>query len=62
MRMTLRPSRRQVLLFPSAASHEDVGAINAKPDLIEALADLLLEALGEESAEKEGDDEPQDHR
>jgi hypothetical protein len=61
MRVTLRASSRQVLLFPGAAGNEDLGAIN-KPDLIDALADLLLEALGEERDEEGDDDESQDHR
>lgn len=62
MRVTPRRSSRQALLFPSTTSREDLNGIDAKPDLIEALADLLLEALGEEPENGEGADEPEDYR
>jgi hypothetical protein len=61
MRPILPPSKRQALLFPGAVSGEDLEPATATPELIEALADLLLEAVGEERNERGGEREPEDH-
>lgn len=58
-----RPSSRQVTLFPDSASNEETKVEDVRPELIAALADLLLEALGEERDEEgQGhDSESEDH-
>jgi hypothetical protein len=47
-------------LFP-VTTVEGADGMEANPELIEALADLLLEALGDEFRNEEGGDEPEDH-
>lgn len=54
----MRPARRQVPLFPVDQETEEANVADAKPELVEALADLLLEALG---ANGGSDHEPEDH-
>lgn len=56
-----RPSARQMRLFPTPSANADPSGVEAKVELVEALADLLLEALGHEHDEEEGDDEFEDH-
>lgn len=56
----VRLSKRQVALFP-VTTGEGADGMEANPELIEALADLLLEALGDEFRNEEGGDEPEDH-
>ena len=53
---------RQALLFPETAGGEDIRQTMATPELIEALADLLLEALGSKCGEEGADRESEDHR
>jgi hypothetical protein len=60
MRKMARPSRRQVSLFPEPTENGGANGVEAKSELVEALADLLLEALGHEIKEG-GDDESKDH-
>jgi hypothetical protein len=48
-------------LFPTPSANADPSTVEAKLELVEALADLLLEALGHEPAEEEGHDELEDH-
>lgn len=59
-----RRSRRQLVLAFDRG-RELVPALVASPELVQALAELLLEALGEEarqeSSERGGCDESQDH-
>jgi hypothetical protein len=52
---------RQVSLFPKARSEEEK-LDDLRPELIEALADLLLEALGDDRGTEGGDLESEDHR
>lgn len=61
MRARPRHSRRQGMLFHGADGSDDRTMVDAKPELIEALADLLLEALGDECSEEGDDRERQDH-
>lgn len=62
MSVIRRPTSRQALLFPKAPGNEELGPASATPELIDALADLLLEALGEECGEEGGARESEDHR
>lgn len=50
---------RQVPLFPKAPSEEKVADLG--PELIDALADLLLEALGDDLGREGGGLESEDH-
>jgi hypothetical protein len=61
MTRRLRISRRQVSLFPTRPSSDEAKTVDPKRELIEALADLLLEALGYETSVEGGDDESEDH-
>lgn len=61
MTRTARPPRRQMPLFPPPSEKADAPAVGEKLELIEALADLLLEALGDEPNEEGSDDESEDH-
>lgn len=54
----VRPPGRQVPLFPLDERNEEINVADATPELVEALADLLLEALGNREG---GGDEPEDH-
>ena len=54
---------RQVSLFRQARSEEEEKVDDLRPELIDALADLLLEALGDDrNAEEGGGLESEDHR
>jgi hypothetical protein len=48
-------------LFPTPLENASANAVDSKVELVEALADLLLEALGHESNGEGGDDESEDH-
>jgi len=61
MTRTARPPRRQMTLFPTPSEKTGAPAVDEKLELLEALADLLLEALGHEPNEEGGDDESEDH-
>ena len=61
MTARVRPSSRQGTLFPATARDDDNRMMDANPELVEALADLLLEALGEDPKEEGGGDESEDH-
>jgi hypothetical protein len=61
MKQKRRSFGRQVMLFPDAPKGDTVPA-GAKRDLVQALADLLLEALKVQTrAQGGGDDEREDH-
>lgn len=61
MRRKTQPSRRQVMLFPAVAQG-DMVPTEAKRELVQALAELLLEALKVETGAEGGrDDEHEDH-
>jgi hypothetical protein len=60
MRTTRRPSTRQGVLFPEDAS-DDVPRAELNRDLLEAIADLLLETLRGPSRAEGGVDESEDH-
>jgi hypothetical protein len=59
MRRQARSSHQTVLFVPAAEANV-VGAETKQP-LVEALADLLLEAIGRRSEHTEVDDESEDH-
>jgi hypothetical protein len=61
MTRTARPSRRQMPLFPALPESAEANVASANLELVEALADLLIEALGDEHMEG-GDDKSEDHR
>ncbi len=61
MTRTARPPRRQMPLFPTPSERAGAPAVGERLELIEALADLLLEALGDEANEEGSDDESKDH-
>ena len=52
---------RQVSMFPKGRSEEEREVGDLKPELIDALADLLLEALGDDSDAEGGGRESEDH-
>lgn len=57
-----RGARGQLALFSPLAESGTTVPEEAQPELIGALAELLLEGLGEPSgAGRSGDDEPEDH-
>lgn len=60
MRRTTRPSRRQAALFPKPVENGEAASMKSKREVVMALADLLLEALGERMKEGEAD-ESEDH-
>ena len=61
MRRKTRTFRRQVMLFPPVVQGETV-PLEAKREIVRALADLLLEALKAETGVEGGrDDEHEDH-
>ena len=61
MRRETRTSLRQVVLFP-AVTKGDTVAMEAKRELVQALADLLLEALQATTGVEGGhDDQHEDH-
>ena len=61
MRRKTRTSRRQVMLLPPIAQNDSVAA-EAKRELVQALADLLLQALQVKPSEIGGrDDEHESH-
>ena len=60
MTRTTRPSRRQAVLFPKAVENGEAASMESKREVVMALADLLLEALGERTKEGEAD-ESEDH-
>ncbi len=62
MRQDLSPRSRQVSLFPKLRSEEEEEVDEVKVELIDALADLLLEALGDDDHDGEEDcRESEDH-
>ncbi len=61
MRAKVSLPARQVSLFPKARSEEEEKVDDLGPELIEALADLLLEALGDDHSEEGGGLESKDH-
>jgi hypothetical protein len=61
MRAKVPLPARQVALFPKARSEEEAKVEDLQPELIDALADLLLEALGDDVNAEGSGLESQDH-
>lgn len=61
MTRTARPPRRQMPLFAASPEKAGAPAVDENLELVEALADLLLEALGHEPNEEGSNDESEDH-
>ena len=61
MRAKVPLAARQESLFPKARSEEEEKVDDLKPELIDALADLLLEALGDDRNAEGGGLESEDH-
>ena len=61
MRHELPPRSRQVSLFPKLHSEEKGSLDDVRSELVEALADLLLEALGDDQHAEADCREPEDH-
>ncbi len=59
-RRTARPPGRQATLFAHVAQHAPVPA-ERRQAIVDALADLLLDACREEPREGGEGDEPEDH-
>lgn len=55
------PSRRQASLFAPQSVDRPRIATESRSAVVEVLAELLLEAVGLRSEDKEGGDEPEDH-
>ena len=60
MRRKTQPLRRQMMLFAIGA-RGDALPVEARVQVVEALADLLLEALSVRTDVEGGGDEPEDH-
>ncbi|HET8539953.1 MAG TPA: hypothetical protein VFL83_08795 [Anaeromyxobacter sp.] len=61
MREKLPARRRQVSLFPERRGEEEGSVDDPKPELVDALADLLLEALGDDGNVEGGGRESEDN-
>lgn len=61
MRAKVPLPARQVPLFPKARGEEEEKLGDLKLELIDALADLLLEALGDDHGAEGGGLESEDH-
>ena len=61
MRAKVPLPAQQVSLFPRARSEEEEKVDDLKPELIDALADLLFEALGDDNDAEGGGRESEDH-